>query len=165
MAFFDTCIWIELCCSTTPTKPAQKSQAKRASDLLSDMKAKGETILTCKEQLLEIISAILKVKLKEYQNECKKNAIPNVGNLKQYRQRPDFTSAQLLCKQAIQDVCQMAKTVSIAPYEVGDILDNIHLVDINDFLYYQYCIKENIEFYSFDGDFNQLETSANIHII
>ena len=55
--------------------------------------------------------------------------------------------------------------MSIAPYEVGDILDNIHLVDINDFLYYQYCIKENIEFYSFDGDFNQLETSANIHII
>lgn len=44
-------------------------------------------------------------------------------------------------------------------------MDHIHLVDINDFLYYQYCVTKKINFYSFDTDFNGLNASEYIHIV
>lgn len=49
--------------------------------------------------------------------------------------------------------------------DVTDIMDHIHLVDINDFLYYQYCVTKKINFYSFDADFNGLNASEYIHIV
>lgn len=165
MVFFDTCIWIELCCAISPASAAQKSQAKRAAALLSDVQSRGETILSCKEQLFEVISVVLNKKMKEYQSSCKKAGTPSVGNLKDFRRLPEFANAQALCKQAVSDICAMAMSVGITPYEVSDVLTHLHLVDINDYLYYQYCIRESVDFYSFDQDFRALDASSYIHII
>ena len=62
MVFFDTCVWIELCCAATPVDAAQRAKAQKAATLISNAIADGEAIVTCKEQLIEIISAVMKVK-------------------------------------------------------------------------------------------------------
>ncbi len=72
MVFFDTCVWIELCSVKTPESENEKKQASAASKLLLDMSS-DEVIITCKEQLLEIISAVQKVKMREYNKKCKKS--------------------------------------------------------------------------------------------
>lgn len=165
MIFLDTCLWIELCCTSLPTTPEQLSRAEKASAVLSEAQQKKEEIVTCKEQLLEIISAIQKIKMKAYNRLCKAHSIPGVGQLKEYRSTDDFSSAQLLCNEAIEDVCKMASEKDIGAYDINKVLGNIHLVDINDYLYYQYCIKEEIDFYTFDQDFRNLDLSSKIHIL
>ena len=66
MVFFDTCIWIELCCTMVPSNPTQQAQAQKASQLLANVQQQNEQIVTCNEQLIEVISAIQKVKMREY---------------------------------------------------------------------------------------------------
>jgi hypothetical protein len=107
----------------------------------------------------------MKVKMREYNKTCKINAQVGVGNIKEYRKTQDFSSTQELCKQAISDVCKMTTSFPMDEYDVTDIMDHIHLVDINDFLYYQYCVTKKINFYSFDADFNGLNASEYIHIV
>ena len=165
MVFFDTCVWIELCCAATPVDAAQRAKAQKAATLISNAIADGEAIVTCKEQLIEIISAVMKVKMREYNKTCKINAQVGVGNIKEYRKTQDFSSTQELCKQAISDVCKMTTSFPMDEYDVTDIMDHIHLVDINDFLYYQYCVTKKINFSSFDADFNGLNASEYIHIV
>lgn len=50
-------------------------------------------------------------------------------------------------------------------YPIHSIISNLHLVDINDYLYYQYCVTNNIDFYTFDGDFEDLISNEHIHIL
>ena len=52
MVFFDTCVWIELCCAATPVDAAQRAKAQKAATLISNAIADGEAIVTCKEQLI-----------------------------------------------------------------------------------------------------------------
>lgn len=165
MIFFDTCLWIELCCTTTPTTPEQQRRTQKASEIISEAKRNAEEIVTCKEQLIEIISAIQKIKMKEYNRCCRESSSPKVGQLKDYRSTEHFSSAQLLCKAAINDIYTMASEKDIGAYDINNILSNIHLIDINDYLYYQYCIKESIDFYTFDQDFSNLASSPKIHIL
>ena len=165
MIFLNTCLWIELCCASLPTTPEQQSRAKKASEILSKAQQKKEEIITCKEQLLEIISAIQKIKMKAYNRLRRAHSLPGVGQLKEYRLTEDFSSAQLLCNEAIEDVSEMASEKDIGVYDIKKVLSNIHLVDINDYLYYQYCIKEGIDFYTFDQDFENLDLSPKIHIL
>lgn len=165
MVFFDTCIWIELCCTTVPTTPTQQAQAQKASQVLADSLQSGEKIVTCREQLLEIISAIQKVKMREYNKACKQAALPGISKLKDYKTTADFTNAQNLCTQAISDIRNLADEANLGSYNVDDVLSNIHLVDINDYLYYQYCMREGISFYTLDQDFLNLPSSPNIHVV
>ena len=165
MVFFDTSIWIELCCVATPVNKAQQVKAQKAASLISKAISDGETVVTCKEQLIEIISAVMKVKMREYNKTCKKNGQVGVGNIKEYRKTQDFSSTQELCKQAISDVCKMTKLFPLGEYDVTDIMNHIHLVDINDFLYYQYCVTQKVKFYSLDTDFNGLNASEYIHVV
>lgn len=60
MIFLDTCIWIELLGVRTPVKSHEIQQAKAASELLGNIIANNQTIVTCKEQLIELVSAIEK---------------------------------------------------------------------------------------------------------
>lgn len=161
MVFFDTCIWIELCCVTVPTNSAQQTQAQKASQLLANVQQRQETIVTCNEQLLEIISAIQKVKMRAY-NKANK---PGVGQLKDYRATSDFASTKALCAQAVADVSHLSTKSDLHTYQISDVLTHIQLVDMNDYLYYQHCIAQNIDFYTFDHDFANLASAPQIHII
>lgn len=71
MVFLDTCIWIELCSVRTPVKPNEIRQANEAGRLLTNLLNTKEEIVTFNEQLLEIVSAVQKVKMREYNNLCK----------------------------------------------------------------------------------------------
>jgi len=53
-----------------------------ASTLLQRLMSDKETIVTCNEQLLEIISAVEKIKLKEYNRIAKSNRKRGCGDLK-----------------------------------------------------------------------------------
>ena len=166
MVFFDTCIWIELCSVKSPSTANEIRQAKEASALLKDCMDKGEKIITCDEQLLEIISSVQKIRMKEFNRNAKANGSTGCGNVKEYRLQNDFKFTQNLCKSVIQDVMHFSEE-SAGPcgYSIDDVLAQIHLADINDCIYFEYCQKNNIEFYTFDKDITNLGANIHIHVI
>ena len=166
MVFFDTCIWIELCSVKSPSTANEIRQAKEASALLKDCMDKGEKIITCDEQLLEIISSVQKIRMKEFNRNAKVNGNAGCGNVKEYRLQNDFKFTQNLCKSVIQDVMHFSEE-SAGPcgYSIDDVLAQIHLADINDCIYFEYCQKNNIEFYTFDKDITNLGANSHIHVI
>lgn len=155
MVFLDTCIWIELCLVRTPQKQHEIRQANIASTLLQKLMNEDKTIVTCNEQLLEIISAVEKIKMKEYNRLAKANGIARCNNIKDFRTREDFASAKSLCNTVISDVKHFAD-VHHCTYSVDQILSKIDLADINDCIYYDYCKEKGIEFYTFDMDIEKL---------
>lgn len=64
MIFLDTCVWIELLGVRTPEKPHEIRQARAASNLLNKIISDKDTIITCKEQMIELINAIEKVTMR-----------------------------------------------------------------------------------------------------
>lgn len=72
MIFLDTNIWIELVVARTPVTEHEKNQAKKSGELLQAIWQKGEVVVTCKEQLLEIINAVEKVKKKRSKQKKKR---------------------------------------------------------------------------------------------
>ena len=164
MIFLDTCIWIELVAARGPVTEKEIRQATLASNLINEIGEKQEKIITCREQILEIISAIEKYKMREYNRNCSGTGTAKVGQLKEFRKTEAFGETQELCQQACDDVRHMAKTVEVA-VDIDSILEKIHLVDINDCVYYDYCNKNGIDFYTFDGDFRNISSSEKIHIL
>ena len=160
MVFLDTCIWIELCLVRTPQKQHEIRQANIASTLLQKLMNEDKTIVTCNEQLLEIISAVEKIKMKEYNRLAKANGIARCNNIKDFRTREDFASA----KTVISDVKHFAD-VHHCTYSVDQILSKIDLADINDCIYYDYCKEKGIEFYTFDMDIEKLGMLGNVHVL
>lgn len=164
MVFLDTCIWIELCGVKTPTKEHEKRQAQLASDLLHKLLFQREKIVTCNEQLVEIISAVEKIKLKEYNRNARNNGLAGSGDLKDFRSKTEFLDAKRLCESIVTDVRHFAE-VKNCNYSVDDILSRIDLADINDCIYYDYCKDNGIEFYSFDMDISKLGQLKIVHIL
>lgn len=109
MVFFDTNIWIELCGVKTPTKPNEIRQATLASELLRRIMNCNETIVTCNEQLLEIISAVQKIKMKECGKAYKECGKPGIGSLKEFRNTPEYADAKQLCSEVVEDVKHFAE--------------------------------------------------------
>lgn len=163
MIFLDTCVWMELLGVRTPVKTHEIKQAAAASDLLQNILIKKEKIVTCKEQLIELVSAIEKVTMKTVNQERKANNLSGVGKLKEFRKLEEFQSTKRLCETVIGDVKHFAEVSRIGEYDVGNIIQRLDLADINDCLYYDYCIRENIEFYTFDSDVARLGNSEKIH--
>lgn len=164
MVFLDTCIWIELCGVKSPVTNNEQRQAQIASSLLQRLMNDNEKIVTCDEQLLEIISAVEKIKMKEYNRYAKAIGQNGCGNIKEFRTTSSFSSAKSLCTTVIEDVKHFADTQNIN-YSVEDILDKIDLADINDCIYYDYCKNNEIEFYSFDADIDKLGQSGIVHVL
>ena len=69
MIFLDTCIWIELLGVHSPQESHEIRQAQAASNLLETVLEESEQIITCREQLLEIINAIQKVTMRTVNRE------------------------------------------------------------------------------------------------
>lgn len=164
MVFLDTCIWIELCGVKSPVTEREKRQAILASTLLQNIMQRSEQIVTCDEQLIEIISAVEKIKMNEYNRITKKNKGKACGNIKEYRSKTEFLTTKELCDSVIKDVRHFA-CINKCGYSVDDILKRIDIADINDCIYYDYCKKNDIEFYSFDKDIINLGETGKVHII
>ena len=104
--------------------------------------------------------------MKEFNRNAKVNGNAGCGNVKEYRLQNDFKFTQNLCKSVIQDVMHFSEE-SAGPcgYSIDDVLAQIHLADINDCIYFEYCQKNNIEFYTFDKDITNLGANIHIHVI
>lgn len=164
MTFLDTCVWLEVCATALPSSPADTSRVQIASALLARLQASGEIIITCEEQLVEIIQAVQKSKLREF-NRLRRDGQHGVGNLKTFRRMPEFQNAKELCEQVVSDVETLSQLKPLSDYPIHNIISNLHLVDINDYLYYQYCVTNGVDFYTFDGDFEGLASNKHIHIL
>lgn len=164
MVFLDTCIWIELCGVKSPVTSNEQRQAKIASSLLQRLMSDNEKIVTCDEQLLEIISAVEKIKMRENNRNAKAGGKTGCGNIKEFRGTRGFLSAKALCKAVVEDVKHFADTQNVK-YSVDDILTKIDLADINDCIYYEYCRENEIDFYSFDADIIKLGQLGRVHVL
>lgn len=165
MIFLDTCIWIELCSVKSPTKPNEIRQANAAGQLLRSIIASGEEIVTFREQLIEIISAVQKVKMREYNNACKGTSNKGVGNVKEFRATSAYSSAKNLCIQVCEDVKHFANIHNIGNINVDDILARIDIADINDCMYYDYCVENNVKLYTFDADYAAIDKNNVVAVI
>ena len=163
MIFLDTCVWFELLGVRTPIKPHEIQQATAASELLGRILKNKENIITCKEDLIELVSAIEKVTMKTVSRERKDKNLPGVGNLKEFRKLSEFQDTKRLCETVIGDVKHFAKIHNIGEYDMDYIIQQLDLADINDCLYYDYCVRENVDFYTFDSDVESLGNSECLH--
>lgn len=165
MIFLDTCVWIELLGVRTPVEPHEVRQARAASALLSKTLAGNETILTCKEQMLELISAIEKVTMRTVNKTRKQNQQPRAGSLKKFRMFQEFQATKELCAVVIADMQHLLEIDDLGEYDIDFIVNRLELADLNDCLYYDYCIEKNVEFYTFDADMARLGNSEILHIL
>lgn len=165
MVFLDTCIWIELCSVKTPIKPNEIRQAHEAGILLASIMNSGEEIVTFREQLIEIISAVQKVKMREYNNACKGTSSKGVSNIKEFRLTADYPSTKCLCIHVCEDVQHFAKLHNIGNVDVNDILSRIDVADINDCMYYDYCLQNNVKLYTFDADYTSIDIGNIVNVI
>lgn len=163
MIFLDTCVWFELLGVRTPVKVHEIQQATAATELLARILEEKETIITCKEQLAELVSAIEKVTMKSVSRERKDHNLSGIGNLKEFRGLNEFQNAKRLCETVIGDVKHFANIHNIGDYDMDQVIQRLDLADINDCLYYDYCTRENVEFYTFDSDVERLGDSERLH--
>lgn len=164
MIFLDTCVWIELLGAYTPQKPHEIRQAQAASELLDDIADKKEKIISCEEQLLEIISAIQKVTMRTVSRSRKEKQLSGVSNLKEFRRMEEFEDTKELCRSVIEDVKHFSVIRELGKYDIEGILKRLELADINDCLYYDYCIQNNLKFYTFDTDLKKLGENKNLYL-
>lgn len=165
MIFLDTCIWIELLSVRTPESAHEKRQTKVATNLLADILKEGKTIITCREQICELISAIEKVKMKTISRQRKANNMSGIGNLKEFRKLEEFDCVKELCEAVVEDIKHFADVKNIEYYNFDLILQRLKLADIHDCIYFDYCIENEIDFYTFDEDLRNLGTSEKLHIL
>ncbi len=163
MIFLDTCVWIELLGVRTPVKQHEIIQAKAATYLLEKMIPDKKNIITCKEQILELVSSIEKVTMRTVNKTRKQNKKPGISNLKEFRMLQEFQATKELCKEVIDDIQYFATVSDIGEYDIPSILQRLELADINDCLYYDYCVRKNIGLYTFDSDLMKLGNSKVLH--
>lgn len=156
-------MWIELLGVRTPVKQYEIIQAKAASYLLEKMIPDKKNIITCKEQMLELVSSVEKVTMRTVNKMRKQNQKPGVSNLKEFRMLQEFQATKELCKEVIDDVQYFATVNDIGEYNISSVLQRLELADINDCLYYDYCVRENINLYTFDSDLMKFENSKVLH--
>lgn len=149
--FLDTNIWIELLALRTPQEEHEIKQSAQASALLKSLLSDKRRICSCYEQLIEIVNAIQKVKQKTFSKKQKEAGKKGIGSVKEYRRYPEFFATVAVCKMAIEDIKHMADV------PIEQILENLHLIDINDYIYYNYCKKNNLEMYTFDKELKELD--------
>ena len=137
MIFLDTNIWFELLAVRTPIQSNEINLARVASSLLKELQQKDDQIITCKEQLFELIKLIEKVKLKEVNKQRKDNNQKGFEKPKDFRKSIEFSDTQKLCISIIKDIKHFAVIKNFNTYDIDSILKNLHLVDINDYVYYK----------------------------
>lgn len=168
MTFLDTNIWVELFATCSPETAYEQWRAKESSSLLRSLLDNGERIITFDLQLLELIVAIEKVKSREVNKSRKKLGLSGIGNLKEFRNTEEFKEVQVLCANVLEDMMCFAQKVHITDITwdyISDLVSRLNQADLNDCIYYDYCIENDIEIYSFDHDLQRLGESPKLHIL
>lgn len=169
MNFLDTNIWVELLVTKTPQQPHEIRQAQLASNLITDLQKNKEIIVTCKEQMLELINSIQKVKRREYNRIYKANGKNGIGSVKELRKIAEFTDVISICRMAITDLKNMAKVENTIeqPIEcvIEKIFKNLKFVDITDSIFLDFCIEKKIKFYTFDKEIKDLFPNNELIIL
>lgn len=112
---------------------------------------------------MELISAIEKVTMRTVNRTRKQNQKSGISTLKEFRMLHEFRETKELCRAVIDDVQHFTVIKDIGEYNVASILHRLELADINDCLYYDYCVGENIGIYTFDSDMARLGDSKMLH--
>lgn len=159
--FLDTCVWFELVAGANPTSAHQILQTQKATDLLNNILSSNDEIITLDIQLIELTQTIIKAKLKECNRDLKQNRQSGIGNIKQFRNDPTchqyYSNTINVCSHAINDIRAFSKKIEIYHSDIDKILCNLIKADINDYIYYEFCQKNDIRLYTFDQDFNDFE--------
>ena len=163
--FLDTNIWIELLALRTPQEEHEIKQSAQASALLKSLLSDKRRLCSCYEQLIEIVNAIQKVKQKAFSKKQKEAGNKGIGSVKEYRRYPEFSATVAVCKMAIEDIKHMADVEQHADVPIEQILENLHLIDINDYIYYNYCKKNNLEMYTFDKELKELDKFTIVNLL
>lgn len=159
MIFLDTNVWFELLANCSPKQPHSIQQAQLASSFIKNNK---EEIVTCKEQLVEMIRAIAKRKRREYSDAQKAAGNSGVGSVKEFRKKEEFSRVITLCKSVCEDVETMAKVDNGFSYSVNDILEKFGMMDANDIMYFDYCKQNSIKLITFDKELADVDKSGEI---
>ena len=156
--FLDTCIWFELLVEDNPSSFKQKKRTVSATQLFSELVKNSEEIVTIDIQLIEITQTIIKAKFKECNRNLRSEKKKMLGNIKEFRTK------EALSKMVIDDMKKFISRVDIYHGNIDDIILNIAKVDINDYIYYEYCARNDIELYTFDSDF-EIFNYKHLHLI
>lgn len=155
--FLDTCIWFELLVEDNPSSFKQKKRTVSATQLFSELVKNSEEIVTIDIQLIEITQTIIKAKFKECNRNLRSEKKKMLGNIKEFRTKEAhkeyYDDAIKLSKMVIDDMKKFISRVDIYHGNIDDIILNIAKVDINDYIYYEYCARNDIKLYTFDSDF------------
>lgn len=165
MVFLDTNVWIELLAAATPQEDYQIKQAQAASNLLKDIVARDQKIVTCKEQLVELIHAVMKIQMGRFNKSQRKRNLPGVGGLKQFRKSEEFSDAKKICIQAYDSIKKLAMIDDSFFYDIDELLNSLDMADINDIMYCAYCKKHDIKLYTFDKDMNDIDIAGESVIV
>lgn len=165
--FFDTCIWIELYALST-SGSTNKKRFKVISELYNNILNSKEEIVSCLQQIYELIQTIIKKKMDQY-NKSRPKGNKGVGNFREYRKTEDYKLTLKLVKMIITELLKENK-VTLIEFRNKEFFDKtfdelfIHLesIDLNDYLYYKICQTENIKLYTIDKDFCIFKANPNI---
>lgn len=149
MIFLDTNIWMNLLVITTSDKDYENIQIQKASKFLETNK---DTIITCREQQIELINSILKYKRKECNRKLKESGQKGIGSVKEFRYYEEFSQAVDLCKMIYNDMLNFAQIDNNFSYDIDCIIEHLSEADINDYMYLKYCLDNNIKLYTFDKE-------------
>lgn len=149
MIFLDTNIWMNLLVITISDKDYENIQIQKASKFLETNK---DTIITCREQQIELINSILKYKRKECNRKLKESGQKGIGSVKEFRHYEEFNQAVDLCKMIYNDMLNFAQIDSNFSYDIDCIIEHLSEADINDYMYLKYCLDNNIKLYTFDKE-------------
>lgn len=148
---------------SNPKDERAKDKAARATNFL---KSNTDEIVTCKEQIIEFINAIQKAKRIEFSKNHKKLTGKGVEGIKDFRKFEEFNTVIVVCKTACADMLHMAKLDNEFKYDIDKIIDSLRDADINDVMYFNYCLDKGIKLYTLDHELASMDNGRNIiHLI
>ena len=62
-----------------------------------------------------------------------------------------------ICEMFLRDINNFATDIDDFDCNIDSLIEFIDKVDVNDYIYYQYCKQNNITLYTFDSDFKKLD--------
>ena len=122
---------------TISDKDYENIQIQKASKFLETNK---DTIITCREQQIELINSILKYKRKECNRKLKESGQKGIGSVKEFRHYEEFNQAVDLCKMIYNDMLNFAQIDNNFSYDIDCIIEHLSEADINDYMYLKYCL-------------------------
>lgn len=65
----------------------------------------------------------------------------------------------------MEDIKHLAAIKIVGDWNLESILARLHVADVNDCIYYDYCMNNQIDLYTFDNDLESLGNNEFLHIM